>query len=151
MLFIGESRPDNGTFFYDGNSNLARYTREAFSPDGGPVPEMERFLEEFQAAGCFLVDLCPQSVNQLPHVERGEARLEGERALATTLAELRPLTIVVVMRGIADNVEQAILQAELSEVPVFVLPFPAMGHQRAYVAGLRQVLVELREAGVLDQ
>lgn len=151
VLFVGESRPANGTFFYEGDSNLAKYTCEAFSPAGGPMPEISVFLRQFKAKGCFLVDLCPHPVNRLSRVERRKARRQGEVPLAKVMADLRPLAIIVVMRGIAGNVEQAILLARLSGVPVFVLLFPAMGRQRAYVAGLRQVLAELRDAGVLDQ
>lgn len=151
VLFVGESRPANGTFFYQGDSNLAKYTCEAFSQAGKPVLERIEFLQQFKAKGCFLVDLCPQPVNQLPHAERREARRQGEAALAETLAELRPRAIVVVMTGIAGNIRRSVRQARQQELPLHVLPFPAMGHQHAYVEGLRHVLAELRDAGVLGQ
>ena len=44
-LLIGESRPANGTFFYRANSNLFRYTQEAFATAyGAAVRTSPEFL-----------------------------------------------------------------------------------------------------------
>ncbi|MEW6230545.1 MAG: hypothetical protein AB1700_21080, partial [Bacillota bacterium] len=48
VLLIGESPPANGTFFYSGNSNLARYTREAFEAVFGSFGDMTEFLDAFR-------------------------------------------------------------------------------------------------------
>lgn len=51
LLFIGESPPSGGTFFYNGNSILFQYTREAF----------ENFYNRtFQSYGAFLDFLNPR-------------------------------------------------------------------------------------------
>ena len=149
VLFIGESRPANGTFFFCGDSQLARYTCEAFGPEGGPVQVMSSFLKHFQALGCFLVDLCPEPVNHLPPCQRRRAQKAGEPALATTLRELSPLAILVVMRAIAPSVARSAALAGADTTPRDVLPFPAQGHQRKYVGGLREIVLRLTHDGVL--
>ena len=59
ILFIGESPPAGGTFFYLANSNLFRYTYEAFRLEFKQMigDEIE-FLNFFKQNGCFLDDLC---------------------------------------------------------------------------------------------
>ena len=48
VLFVGESPPANGTFFYCGDSNLAWYTREAFEAAFGELGGASQFLETFR-------------------------------------------------------------------------------------------------------
>jgi hypothetical protein len=48
-LFVGESAPAGGTFFYFGNSGMARYMQQVFPPQGGD------FLEAFKERGWYLV------------------------------------------------------------------------------------------------
>jgi hypothetical protein len=139
VLFIGESRPDNGTFFYRGDSRLARYTREAM---GDEHDSLSIFLERFQSLGCFLLDLCSEPVNGLPPSERRDARERGVKALGEKLKDIQPFAIIVVMKAIAESVAQALLQVNL-EVPRYVLPFPAQGHEREYVSGLRDLVSQL--------
>lgn len=148
VLFVGESRPVNGTFFYKGNSNLAKYTREAFSVEGGPLLDMGTFLEEFRAAGCFLVDLCSMPVNNLMPADRRMRRRESETQLANVLNALKPKAVVIVMCGIARSVNRAIRMSEQEDVRSYVLPFPAQGHQRRYVDELRSILDKHREYAV---
>jgi hypothetical protein len=150
VLFIGESRPANGTFFYRGDSRLAKYTCEAFGPQDGPIPEMSSFLERFRALGCFLVDLCPQPVNHLARRERRRAHRDGESVLASTLSNLRPLAIVVVMTAIAQSVARATQMAGIATTPRDVLPFPAQGHEREYVSSLRAIVSRLTNERVLN-
>jgi hypothetical protein len=148
VLFIGESRPHGGTFFYTGNSNLARYTQEAFARLYGPFATPTTFLKRFSALGCYLVDLCCKPVNGLTPAERRDACRAGESALARTLAKEQPRAIVVVKRGVAPFVGRAVAQAGVQREPD-VLPFPSHGHQRSYVDALTRVLQKLRRDGVL--
>lgn len=46
VLFIGESPPAGGTFFYRANSGLYRATREAFAAGGFPATDGD-FLRAF--------------------------------------------------------------------------------------------------------
>ena len=55
VLFVGESPPAGATFFYAGNSNLARYTQDAFAEVFGMTfDSAESFLDYFRCAGCYL-------------------------------------------------------------------------------------------------
>ena len=137
VLFIGESRPAGGTFFYAANSRLFEAVRSAFEaacPE--PIGEQQQFLIDFQRAGCYLIDLCPEPVNHLPTRERRRRRREAVPALAGTLAELRPLAIICVMASIRPQVENALRVAGLTDLPTTYLPFPAMGHQQQFHDGL---------------
>src|SRR4051794_2820337 len=76
VVFVGESRPANGTFFYRGDSRLAKYTSQAMGV-AGKTPSI--FLQAFRSAGYFLIDLCPEPVNRLRGRERRTARSMGEQ------------------------------------------------------------------------
>jgi hypothetical protein len=150
ILFVGESPPAGQTFFYKGNSNLCRYTQEAFSAAfGTEYEDAGSFLIHFWRAGCYLDDLCLAPVNHLTKAERRAERKRGVGPLAERMAAMSPRVVVVVMKGIALHVQQAVKRAGLTGVPLRALPFPAMGHQAKYVAGLAQVLRDLRMVGVL--
>jgi len=71
-------------------------------------------------------------------------------ALATTLSELSPLVIVVVMKAIAGCVAQAAALAAADTAPRYLLPFPTQGHQREYVCRLRKIVDRLKHDGVLS-
>ena len=141
VLFVGESPPAGGKFFYRENSNLYRYTKEAFatafSRRFGPG---EEFLKFFAGLGCYLDDLFTVPVNHLDKGQRELQRKAGITALSARLRIAPPQTIVVVMKAIEPHVRQAAVQAELAPIPVFVLPFPAQGNQRKYVDGLVKIL-----------
>src|SRR6516164_459292 len=57
-LFVGESAPHGGTFFYNQDSGLFREIRKAFQ--GGA-----HFLETFRQSGFYLDDLVLEPVNHL--------------------------------------------------------------------------------------
>jgi hypothetical protein len=145
VLLVGESPPAGGTFFYNANSNLYRYTEEAFAAVfGRQFGPGEGFLEFFVELGCYLDDLCAVAVN---HLDKGERELQRTAGIASLSARLRaasPQAVVAVMKAIEPHVQQAIDQAGLSQIPVFALPFPAQGNQRKYVAGLAETLRDPR-------
>lgn len=148
VLFVGESPPTNGTFFYFGNSNLVRYTHEAFAAVFPECKDMPQFLNAFRDLGCYLVDLCREPVNGLPRIQRLNARQAGIATLTSTIRRLAPTTIVIVMKAIEPWVSAAIAEAEMDDASRRVLPFPAQGHQREYVAQLTVVLEDIfRESG----
>ena len=149
VLFVGESRPSGGRFFYCGDSLLVKHTAEAFSERYGPFPDIPSFLVRFKSLGCFLVDLVPNPVNHLPPQRRQRRRRAGVPALAATLAKTRPLVIIVVMTAIAAHVRRAAVRGGVASTPLHVLPFPAMGHQRRYVNALSALIAGLIEEGVL--
>lgn len=145
VLFVGESPPANGTFFYCGDSNLARYTRESFEAAFDELGGASQFLEAFRDKGFYLVDLCRDRVNGLSKRERRAARECGIASLVATIHELKPRVIIVVMKAIERYVAQAAEDARLTGCPRYVLPFPAQGHQREYVAQLTELLRRLEK------
>jgi ferredoxin-NADP reductase len=54
-LFVGESAPHGGQFFYFGNTGLTRYMKQAMEAAG--LGGEDNFLERFKAYGWYLDDL----------------------------------------------------------------------------------------------
>ena len=62
VLFVGESRPKGGTFFYQGDSALYKETKKAFDK----YFDQDIFkLDKFKLWGCWLYDICENPVNHL--------------------------------------------------------------------------------------
>ncbi len=60
VLFIGESPPSGGNFFYFGTGNLFNHTKDAFESAFNVVfPTPLDFLDFFRDKGCYLEDLIP--------------------------------------------------------------------------------------------
>ncbi len=151
VLFVGESPPANGTFFYCGNSNLARYTREALERVCGKFDSMSDFLRVFKEKGCYLVDLCDDPINNLDKYERNKRRNQGVKNLSRIIEELEPKKIVVVMKGIKPYVKKALGEkAALFNIDKYTLPFPSHGHQKRYMASLVSLVKECKKDEVLD-
>jgi hypothetical protein len=140
VLFVGESLPAGGTFFFNGDSNLARYTCKAFAKALGTPDDVRSFPSVFRDQGCYLIDLCAVPVNHLSGPEKKAARVAGIPALACELHKHRPVAVVVVMKAIEKHVVRALVQAGMSHVPVSVLPFPAFRWQQKYVHDLSALL-----------
>lgn len=158
MLFVGESPPAGGTFFYRANSLLYEATREAFQ---AAVPDLVRkggFLERFRDLGCYLDDLCLVPVNHLKldnplaKKKRLQLREEGEEPFANRIRHYSPSAIVVTMLGITENVGRAAISAGLSDTPRPALPFPGRkAHRDRYVTELGNLLIQYRRANLLQR
>jgi hypothetical protein len=148
VLFVGESRPANGHFFYLADSPLVQYTRNAFSQVCPETPEqVDAFLYYFKMCGCYLDDLCHAPVNQLPNQERNARRTAGVHGLADRIRRYQPLAIITIMRAVLPYLEQALEMANLSVLPYYALPFPGQGHQMQYIEQLTGILQQLRVEG----
>lgn len=154
VLFVGESPPAGGTFFYAGNSKLFFATKRAFDQLPGDLLEGD-FRDAFRSLGCYLDDLCLRPVNHLKLTipeqrrERLAERRAGEAALAERMRVLNPAAIILAMSGIEENVRRA-AAAGLVDRLVAVLPFPGRPeHVKRFDRGLRQALARLRVAGIL--
>jgi hypothetical protein len=133
VLFVGESPPAGGRFFYAADSGLYRAVRDAFDavlPGRGD----DHFLARFAALGCYLEDLCVEPVNHLVDRAgsgpRAAARRDGEPHLARTFAELRPLVVVVLLKAIAPNVARAARLAGIDDVERHVVTYPGRWHRQ---------------------
>ena len=122
LLFIGESPPASGRFFYQQDSGLYRAMFETFQRVDVSV-DHANFLSRFALTGCYLVDLCPEPVDRLDPARRRAACRAAEAPLARTIARLRPETIVSVVRSIEANVDRAISRAGWRG-DVLRLPYP---------------------------
>lgn len=144
LLFIGESPPANGSFFYLGNSNLYRHTQQAFADAfGRTFDDGHNFLRFFKEQECYLDDLCNKPVNQIKgKAMRRQMRRDSQQSLAERITSYQPEAIVVVMKAISKDVEEALRIADSPLKPIAVLPFPGRwpSHIKDYTRGLVQVL-----------
>ena len=122
LLFIGESPPASGRFFYHGDSGLYRAVRDAFRAVDPSITD-EGFLTAFRTSGCYLIDLCREPVDDLDLRSRRAACQSGENSLSRTITRLQPLKIVTVVRSIEANVIRAAFQAGW-QGPFLHLPYP---------------------------
>lgn len=149
ILFVGESRPDQGTFFYFADSLLYETTKDAFYSAARDLLAKQNFLRSFAGLDCYLDDLCPHPVNKLPPPERDEAREAGVQPLAARIAKYQPDVVIVVLEGIARHVRRALKEARMAPEVVATLPFPTRKHRERYTTGLARLLRELRQGGYL--
>lgn len=122
ILFVGESPPASGRFFYQADSGLYRAIQETFVAAFPPLRKTE-FLDSFRSLGCYLVDLCGEPVDRKTQHARRRACRAGEARLARTIRALRPKIIVTMLRSIAVNVRRAQAQAGWSGKNL-ELPYP---------------------------
>jgi dihydroxy-acid dehydratase len=134
-LFVGESAPAGGDFFYDGNSILFRAMKQAFEGS-------ESFLKDFQASGFFLDDLILEPANNLEDVARDALRWNSVPGLADRIREYQPSAIVTLMRGIELMVIEAICQSGHNS-KTYHVPFPGTGNWKYFQREMQPVIPEL--------
>lgn len=136
VLFVGESPPASGRFFYRRDSGLYRAMRNLFEMADPSVSD-ESFLQKFQECGCYLVDLCGEPVDKLESNARRPAHLAGERSLRQKISRLQPEVIVSLCRSIRPSVSRAAAAANWTG-PIMDVPYPGrwIHHNRVFVAKL---------------
>jgi hypothetical protein len=129
ILFVGQSEPDGGAFFYDGNphlftTNIRKTFEEAFDIT---FEDNKEFIKHFKDKQCYLDDLCLEPVNQLTRAEVNAVQQRSVVPLSKRIKGINPDVIIIIMKAIENDVSSAI---ELSRVSskVVVTPFPGMGH-----------------------
>ena len=144
LLFVGESPPVSGRFFYQRDSGLYRAMREAFRAIN-PLINDENFLAVFRSSGCYLIDLCPDPVDHLDLKSRRAACLAGEALLARAIVRLQPDMIATVVRSIEGNVTGSASRADWHG-PFIHLPYPGRWsrYRDVFVEALIPVVKELR-------
>ena len=140
ILFVGESPPASGRFFYQADSGLYRAIRNTFRA-AFPVLREDDFLHSFQNLGCYLVDLCGKPVDCLNTAGRRQACRDGEPRLARTIKELQPKIVITVVRSISANVRRAQASANWKGL-IVELPYPGRWkeHRIAFEDALKPVL-----------
>ena len=134
-LFVGESAPDSGRFFYSSDSSLYRAMKRTFG-------NRETFLEDFKKKGFYLDDLVLTPINKLERRERSRLRQQAVPELAKRLIEYKPKAVVVVMRAILPKVRQAMRMAGISYEP-FCVPHPAFGNWTRFTHAMTEIVNNL--------
>ena len=78
-LFVGESAPFGGGFFYYGNNAMLRHMQRAVTP---VLRDSDDFLESLKAQGWYLDDLVLTPVDYLTSAERRAKCFEARQSLA---------------------------------------------------------------------
>ena len=115
-LFVGESAPRSGKFFYTHNTGLYRAIKQAFNGS-------DDFLSGFKASGFYLDDLSLVPVNGMSPGERREQCKASIPSFSSRLREYQPASIVILLRSIDKWVREAAAQAKL-QVPVYSVTYP---------------------------
>jgi len=139
-LFVGESPPHSGKFFYYGNTALAHHMSFAMRSAGLGVDG--DFLLRFKAYGWYLDDLVLVPVDRMRPAQRREACLAARSSLADRIAEYRPQAIVTVLLRIKEIVEAAATAAG-SDAPRYAVPFPGNGQQARFLREMADILPRL--------
>ena len=122
LLFIGESPPASGRFFYQQDSGLYRAIRDAFRAVDPSITD-ECFLAVFQAQGCYLIDTCATPVDHLDARSRRAACRANQAFLSHKILELEPVGIVTLLRSIQPIVRRAVERADWRG-PMLEVPYP---------------------------
>jgi hypothetical protein len=131
-LFVGESAPSSGRFFYNSDSSLFHAMKNAF---GGELT----FLEDFKMNGFYLDDLVLIPVNKMTSKARSTRRWESVAKLADRLKDYRPEAIVIVMRAIRPMVEAAMRMAGIAYEP-YCTPHPAFGNWNRFRTEMSKII-----------
>lgn len=153
VLFIGESAPASGSFFYTGDS-LCTYTKEAFTM---AFPDIvfrtsDEFLQFFQKTGCYLDDLSLIPVNDRNIDERKRMQLEGMPSLAKRIVDYQPNAIVCMLKNKAFQtiIRESVRRAGFENVPFRVTPFGGFGNQGKYREELKKHLLEFQQETLIS-
>jgi hypothetical protein len=138
-LFVGESAPHSGAFFYCGNTAMLRHMRSAVELALG---KSDNFLECFKSYGWYLDDLVLEPVNHLGKSQRKAECQSAVESLARRIADYRPEAIVSLLIGIKPFVDEAAKEAG-SNVAPYAVPFPGMGHQERFKAAMARIIPKL--------
>jgi hypothetical protein len=130
VLYIAESPPAGGTFFYAKNSNLFRCIRDAFvNVFGESLIDSNTFLNFFKTNNFYLDDLCLEPVNDKSDSERIILRQQGVEPLAQRIKSHNPDAIIILMKGIETEVKAAIKQSTKSIKYIYTTPFPSFSNE----------------------
>ena len=138
-LFVGESAPHGGTFFYNQNSGLFREIRKAFNGNG-------HFLEDFKRNGFYLDDLVLEPVNHLADKDRRSLCRNAISSFAKRLKDYNPKAIVILLKSIQPMALDAIRETALS-CPTYCTPYPGFGNQPRFHKAMAEIIPYLPTIG----
>lgn len=138
-LFVGESAPVSGDFFYYGNTSMSRHMQRAIETSLG---EGGDFLERFKNYGWYLDDLVLTPVNHLDKKQRIATCRAAQDSLTKRIVEYKPDAIVSLLLVIKNIVDAAAIAADSNAVR-FAVPFPGMGQQGRFQAEMAIIVPKL--------
>jgi hypothetical protein len=152
VLFVGESPPASGAFFYQADSGLYRSVRRAFCVALPTEVDERDFLNWFRRAGCYLVDLCGTPVDRASPLRRAELCRRGQTRLGRALVRLRPPVMVVLLRRIVPYVEEAVRAVGWRGAVVSV-PYPGRwkANREAFWEAVVPLIQQWRRSGRLAE
>ncbi len=150
ILFVGESAPASGNFFYIGDS-LTKYTQRAFENALGlEFYDHIDFLYWFRKMECYLDDLSHIPVNQMERLERENVLIDSIDSFSDRLTVYSPIIVIGILMKIQSYIIEAMERAEMQDVEYHFLPFPGFGNQNRYVAELTELLRSALRRGIID-
>jgi hypothetical protein len=140
-LFVGESAPNSGEFFYYGNTALTGYMNKAMEAAG--LGGDGDFLDRFKAYGWYLDDLVLTPVNQLERSpQRKKECRDAQSSMAARIKEYQPRAIVSLLLSIRYIVDAAAIDAG-SDARLFAVPFAGNGNQNRFRKQIAPILPQL--------
>lgn len=139
ILFVGESEPAKGDFFYCSTGPFYTNIRNAVWPH---IKRSDVFLTDFKFAGMFLDDLVLEPIDNLSRAQRKSKAENSVQALSDRIKLAAPKMIFSLMLGVAPYVEKAAEASNLN-IPVHHLPFPGNGHQNKFKQTLQGILTDI--------
>ena len=139
-LFIGESAPVGGKFFYFGNSGMTTYMKKAVESAFGPCDG--DFLERFKSFCWYLDDLVLFPVNGLARPERMARCRTAQSSLTRRIKNYQPKAIVTLLLSIQGIVNDAADAADCGAYR-YAVPFPGMGQQQLFLEAMARILKKL--------
>ena len=150
LLFIAESPPASGGFFYNpktiGRDYLFAETMRGLGlwPDHRVMLkdfDKRSLLKQFQSMGCFLIDSSHTSVDKLKNRERNSRVLRQIPRLLHEIERLKASRIVIVKKNVFMLVRPELEKRHLAAIlNKKFMPFPSHGHQPEYRRRLRGLL-----------
>lgn len=107
------------------------------------------FLTAFEQMGCFLVDLSLEPIDKLPDRENRHARQAPVPGLARRVKGMTPRVVVVVVKGIVPQVNDALARTGFGDAPTEALPFPGQWHRDDCAEGLTELVKAWRRRRLL--
>lgn len=142
-LFVGESAPASGDFFYYCKSDLYRCMKSAMEAAG--LGGNGDFLDHFKTLGWYLDDLVLTPVNKgFSDSERKEACRIAQPCLAKRIAKYEPLAIVSLL--LAERVKKFVYAAAADAcngVDCYAVHFPGLGNQRRFLSDMEDIILKL--------
>ncbi|MGI4805332.1 MAG: hypothetical protein ACRYFL_11205 [Janthinobacterium lividum] len=150
ILLIGEApgRPDKN--FYLGNNNLYRTVIVAFKELYGDFASRDEFLAFFKSTGCFLDHIGLEHTNRHDLEKRKANRQNGIISLSEKLKIYQPETVIILMKALEKQVQQAIDLSEIKSIKQqTTVSYPA-GSDTNRLACIRGLVAILQTAVDLD-